>query len=119
MTIVKSQLMSSLAKDDQKLSDKQATHCVQMILDTLADSLSQGDRIEIRGFGSFNLHYRAPRTAHNPKTGQPVRTEAKYSPHFKPGKELRERINTSRNFHEIIRTEQESDAGLGGESQED
>ena len=54
---------------------------------------AQGERIEIRGFGSFSLHYRAPRTGRNPKTGDKVELEGKYVPHFKPGKELRDRAN--------------------------
>ncbi len=62
----------------------------------MSEALIHGQRIEIRGFGSFSLHYRPPRNAHNPKTGEKVVTEAKYSPHFKPGKELRERVNSSR-----------------------
>ncbi len=55
----------------------------------MASTLAQGERIEIRGFGSFSLHYRAPRTGRNPKTGDKVELEGKYVPHFKPGKELR------------------------------
>ena len=55
--------------------------------------LSTGDRIEIRGFGSFSLHYRAPRTGRNPKTGESVLLDGKFVPHFKPGKELRDRVN--------------------------
>ena len=58
-----------------------------------ASTLAQGERIEIRGFGSFSLHYRAPRTGRNPKTGDKVELEGKYVPHFKPGKELRDRAN--------------------------
>lgn len=68
---------------------------VKMILDQMADSLARGERIEIRGFGSFSLHYRAPRMGRNPKTGDPVSLPGKYVPHFKPGKELRERVNQS------------------------
>ena len=59
----------------------------------MAESLSQGERIEIRGFGSFTLHYRKPRTGRNPKTGEAVALAGKYSPHFKPGKELRARVD--------------------------
>ena len=61
----------------------------------MADALAAGDRIEIRGFGSFCLHYRAPRTGRNPKTGDSVDLAAKYVPHFKPGKELRDQVNDS------------------------
>ena len=56
-------------------------------------SLAEGERIEIRGFGSFSLHYRPPRTGRNPKTGAAVALPGKYVPHFKPGKELRERVS--------------------------
>ena len=63
----------------------------------MAQSLAQGKRIEIRGFGSFSLHYREPRVGRNPKTGQSVELEGKYVPHFKPGKELRDRVNESLN----------------------
>ena len=59
----------------------------------MVSSLHIGDRIEIRGFGSFSLHYRAPRVGRNPKTGDKVELTGKYVPHFKPGKELRERVN--------------------------
>jgi integration host factor subunit beta len=67
----------------------------------MAQCLSSGERIEIRGFGSFSLHYRPPRTGRNPKTGDSVELAAKYVPHFKPGKELRERVNDSMDKVEI------------------
>jgi integration host factor subunit beta len=59
----------------------------------MAQTLSAGGRIEIRGFGSFSLHHRPPRIGRNPKTGEAVSLAGKYVPHFKPGKELRERVN--------------------------
>ena len=65
------------------------------MIDHMAQSLSSGERIEIRGFGSFSLHYREPREGRNPKTGDKVELSGKYVPHFKPGKELRERVNRS------------------------
>ena len=58
--------------------------------------------VEVRGFGSFKVHFRPSRRAHNPQTGQMIATDAKYSPHFKPGKELRERVNSSRDYTQII-----------------
>jgi integration host factor subunit beta len=61
----------------------------------MTEALSEGERIEIRGFGSFSLHYRAPRMGRNPKTGESVPLPAKYVPHFKPGKELRDQVNQS------------------------
>ena len=64
-----------------------------MMLDNMSDAMAEGERIEIRGFGSFSLHYRAPRLGRNPKTGESVALDGKFSPHFKPGKELKERVN--------------------------
>ena len=68
---------------------------MKVILDAMSDALSRGDRIEIRGFGSFALNYRPPRTGRNPKSGEKVQVPAKYVPHFKAGKELRERVDLS------------------------
>ena len=64
-----------------------------MMLDQMAEALADGDRIEIRGFGSFSLHFRPPRLGRNPKTGEKVELAGKFVPHFKPGKELKERVN--------------------------
>jgi integration host factor subunit beta len=64
-----------------------------MILDAMSETLAKGDRIEIRGFGSFSLNYRPPRVGRNPKSGVKVEVPAKYVPHFKAGKELRERVD--------------------------
>jgi integration host factor subunit beta len=66
---------------------------VNQIIEFLNEALSNNGRIEIRGFGSFNLHYRPPRKARNPKTGTQLSTAGKYLPHFKAGKELRDRVN--------------------------
>lgn len=74
-------------------SAKTVEDAVKEMLEHMASTLAQGERIEIRGFGSFSLHYRAPRTGRNPKTGDKVELEGKYVPHFKPGKELRDRAN--------------------------
>ncbi len=76
------------------LSPVDAEILVKVILDKMAAALSQGSRIEIRGFGSFELRFRAPRKARNPKTGETVQTEGRHAVHFKPGKEMRERVNT-------------------------
>ena len=72
---------------------KDADYAVKMILDAMTDALARGDRIEIRGFGSFALNYRPPRTGRNPKSGEKVLVPEKYVPHFKAGKELRERVD--------------------------
>lgn len=94
--MIKSELIANLAAKMTHLSEKQVSDSVRHILHLMSHTLIEGERIEIRGFGSFSLHYRPPRNAHNPKTGEKVITEAKYSPHFKPGKELRERVDASR-----------------------
>ena len=74
---------------------KDVEEAVKEVIEQMSDSLSSSDRIEIRGFGSFSLHYRGPRTGRNPKTGDKVELLGKYVPHFKPGKELRDRVNES------------------------
>ena len=94
--MVKSELINRIIEKQESLSRRDVETSVNTILECLSTSLGRGDRIEIRGFGSFSLHYRPPRKAHNPKTGARVFTEAKYTPHFKPGKELRERVNENR-----------------------
>ena len=91
MTI--SELISKLAMLYPQLVTKDAELAVKTILDAMGESLSQGERIEIRGFGSFSLNYRPPRVGRNPKTGGKVSVPEKYVPHFKAGKELRERVD--------------------------
>jgi integration host factor subunit beta len=93
--MTKSELIEKLAARQTQLSLKDVELVVKSLLEHMAQSLAQGERIEIRGFGSFSLHYRAPRVGRNPKTGQSVELEGKYVPHFKPGKELRDRVNAS------------------------
>ncbi len=91
--MVKSELIHFIANKQQSLSLEDVELSINNVLDYMCDALSNGNRIEIRGFGSFSLHYRPPRNAHNPKTGEKLATEAKYWPHFKAGKELKQRIN--------------------------
>ncbi|MBL8438148.1 MAG: integration host factor subunit beta [Zoogloeaceae bacterium] len=91
--MTKSELILRLAERFPQLVAKDADCAVKMILDAMVDSLSQGGRIEIRGFGSFALNYRPPRVGRNPKSGEKVRVPQKYVPHFKAGKELRERVD--------------------------
>ncbi|MEP2302396.1 MAG: integration host factor subunit beta [Kangiellaceae bacterium] len=93
--MTKSELIERLAARQTQLSLKDVELVVKSLLEHMAQSLAQGERFEIRGFGSFSLHYRAPRVGRNPKTGQSVNLEGKYVPHFKPGKELRDRVNAS------------------------
>ncbi|MDF1655438.1 MAG: integration host factor subunit beta [Coxiellaceae bacterium] len=107
--MVKSELIALLAEKQDMLSMKDVELSVNHILERMSDALISHERIEIRGFGSFSLHYRPPRKAHNPKTGARVYTEAKYTPHFKPGKELRERVNASRGVHPIKDAEDEDE----------
>jgi integration host factor subunit beta len=91
--MTKSELIARLAERFPQLVAKDADMSVKMILDAMTEALASGDRIEIRGFGSFSLNYRPPRTGRNPKTGTKVQVPAKYVPHFKAGKELRERVD--------------------------
>jgi integration host factor subunit beta len=107
--MVKSELINRLTDKQDMLSVKDVEHSVNIILERMGEAMTQHDRIEIRGFGSFSLHYRPPRRAHNPKTGARVFTEAKYTPHFKPGKALRERVNAAQAFHPITDGTAESD----------
>lgn len=91
--MTKSELIEAIAARQTQLSTKDVELAVKTILEHMSQSLASGGRIEIRGFGSFSLHYREPRRGRNPKTGDTVQLAGKYVPHFKPGKELRERVN--------------------------
>lgn len=91
--MTKSELIEILATRHNQLAPKDAELAVKTMLDAMAHTLSHGDRIEIRGFGSFGLNFRPPRTGRNPKTGEKVLVPKKYVPHFKAGKELRERVD--------------------------
>lgn len=90
--MTKSELIEKLATDFPHIQVKDVESAVKEILEQMAGSLAVNERIEIRGFGSFSLHFRAPRVGRNPKTGDKVELDGKYVPHFKPGKELRERV---------------------------
>ncbi|MGD8308775.1 MAG: integration host factor subunit beta [Chromatiales bacterium] len=91
--MTKSELIEVIAKEQSHLAYKDVELAVKCILEQMSQALSSGDRIEIRGFGSFSLHYRPPRMGRNPKTGAAVALAGKHVPHFKPGKELRDRVN--------------------------
>ena len=93
--MTKSDLIARLAERFPQLVAKDADFAVKMILDAMSDALAKGDRIEIRGFGSFSLNYRPPRVGRNPKSGDKVSVPEKWVPHFKAGKELRERVDTA------------------------
>jgi len=91
--MTKSELISLLAAKQPQLDYRDVELAVKELLEQMSAALSSGERIEVRGFGSFSLHYRPPRTGRNPKTGASVQVPDKFVPHFKPGKELRERVN--------------------------
>ncbi|EKD92324.1 MAG: integration host factor beta-subunit [uncultured bacterium] len=108
--MVKSELITRIANKQSQLSLKDIELSMNHIIDRMSDSLGRGHRIEIRGFGSFSLHFRPPRKAHNPKTGARVFTASKHTPHFKPGKDLRDRVNESRKTHPILKELDDSDS---------
>ena len=91
--MTKSELIEILASKNSHLNQKDVELAVKSLLEQMSLALASGQRIEIRGFGSFSLHYRPPRIGRNPKTGDSVALAPKHVPHFKPGKELRERVN--------------------------
>ncbi len=91
----KSDLIDRLSEKYQSVEAADVERAVKEILEVLASTLQKGQRIEIRGFGSFSLRYRGPRPGRNPKTGQKLHLSEKCAPHFKAGKELRERVNAS------------------------
>jgi integration host factor subunit beta len=91
--MTKSELIERIAARQTQLSAKDVELAVKTLIEQMSETLAAGHRIEIRGFGSFSLHYRAPRIGRNPKTGESVGLAGKYVPHFKPGKELRDRVN--------------------------
>ena len=90
--MTKSELIELLARRQPQLKADEVDMAVKSLLQMMSGALASGERIEIRGFGSFSLNYRPPRTGRNPKTGDAVALSGKYVPHFKPGKELRERV---------------------------
>jgi len=93
--MTKSELIERLAEKLEQLPAKDIELSVKTVIEQMSQSLANGGRIEIRGFGSFSLHFRPPRVGRNPKTGESVTLAEKYVPHFKPGKALRERVNNN------------------------
>ena len=91
--MTKSELIARLAERNPRLVARDADEAVNTMLEAMTEALAGGQRIEIRGFGSFALNYRPPRIGRNPKSGDRVQVPAKYVPHFKAGKELRERVD--------------------------
>ena len=90
--MTKSEMIEVLARKQNYLAYQDVALAIKCMLEQMSQALASGERIEIRGFGSFSLHYRPPRVGRNPKTGESVALAGKYVPHFKPGKELRERV---------------------------
>lgn len=89
----KSELIERIVDRQEQLSVRDVELAVKTMLEHMTQVLSSGERIEVRGFGSFSVNYRAPRVGRNPKTGETVELPGKHVPHFKPGKELRDRVN--------------------------
>jgi len=94
--MVKSELITRIVGKFQQLPENDVELGINQIIEYMSDTLAKGSRIEVRGFGSFSLHHRPSRNAHNPRTGEKVVTMPKYAPHFKPGKQIRDRVNESR-----------------------
>lgn len=92
--MTKSELIELIARRQEHLPPRDVEIAVKCILEQMSEALASGQRIEVRGFGSFSLHYRKPRQGRNPKTGDQVILDGKYVPHFKPGKNLRMQVNT-------------------------
>jgi len=101
-SVTKSELIEQLSKQQPHLAFQDVELAVKCILEQMSQSLATNERIEVRGFGSFSLHHRKPRIGRNPKTGDAVSLTEKYVPHFKPGKELRDRVDEARLNFKII-----------------
>lgn len=94
--MTKSELIEQIARNYSQLPQKDIELAVNQIIDSMIEALAAGKRIEVRGFGSFSLHYRKARAARNPKTGESLMLPEKRVPHFKPGKQMRDGVNESR-----------------------
>ncbi|WP_252179758.1 integration host factor subunit beta [Endozoicomonas sp. 4G] len=94
--MTRSELIERLTDQQDQLTVKDVELAIKSILEQMSQSLANGTRVEIRGFGSFSLHYRAPRMGRNPKTGDSVVLNGKHVPHFKPGKDMRDRVNVNK-----------------------
>jgi integration host factor subunit beta len=113
--MTKSELIEMLVRKQSQLGYRDVELAVKTMLEHMGQTLATGERIEIRGFGSFSLHYRPPRVGRNPKSGDPVSLPAKYVPHFKPGKELRERVNLGAETAPVIKPARDYDPDLDGD----
>ncbi len=108
--MTKSELIAALAARYSQLAARDTDYAVKTVLDAMTQALAEGQRIEIRGFGSFSLSERAPRVGRNPKSGEQVMVPGKQVPHFKAGKELRERVDLEAAASEVVGTDVESRA---------
>lgn len=100
--MIKSEFITALAAKANKLNEVEVAQCVNLILKYISDNLAAGGRTEARDFGSFDVSYRPPRVAHNPKTLEKLQVDKKFNVHFKPGKDLRDRVNASRMSTPIV-----------------
>ena len=98
--MTKSELIELIARSQQHLAQRDVELAVKTLLEHMSEALANGERIEVRGFGSFSVHHRPPRIGRNPKTGEPVSLPGKHVPHFKPGKQMRERVDEGRRREE-------------------
>lgn len=96
--MTRSELIAKLSSRFPGLVEQDSESAVKIILDAICRTLANGGRVEVRGFGSFSIHVRPPRRGRNPKTGERVDVPAKAVPHFKPGVELRDRVNNATNW---------------------
>lgn len=99
--MTKSELIDILAKKRPHLERKDVELAVGCIIEQMSKALMANDRVEIRGFGSFSLHYHPPFTGRNPRTGDQLHLPPRYSPYFKPGKELRHRVDLLKTVYRI------------------
>lgn len=107
--MIKSELIDALAKKQPNLERKDVELAVTCILEQMSKALTTNDRIEIRGFGSFSLRYRPPYTGRDPRSGAELTLPARYLPHFKPGKELRQRVDISKAACNLTSTKTETE----------
>lgn len=107
--MIKSELIQKISADNPHLFQRDVERIINVIFDEIIDSLSRGDRVELRGFGAFTVKHRAARQGRNPRTGQPVFVDEKFVPFFKSGKELRERLNREKKTESL-------DHGIGDTS---
>ncbi len=94
--MIKSELVQKIADNNPHLYQRDVENIVNAILNEIGDALSEGNRVELRGFGAFSVKHRKPRTGRNPRTGESVEVDEKWVPFFKTGKELRDRLNAHR-----------------------